>query len=99
MMSILDALRAPLDAIFVEASADLEARFTARTAELDRREAELAMERERLTLDSVVQAAWRECQQTERRRCLALIERELQAARPMSAHRSSLLRLSRMVGE
>lgn len=97
--ALLEALREPLDLIIAEASADLEARNAARAAELDQREAEIAKAMELATVDSRVRAAWRECALHERRRFQALISRELADARPMSAHRTSLLRLSRYVME
>jgi hypothetical protein len=97
MTDPLTRTRQEINTLLASLRNDLDAAAAQRAAELDRREAELAKTAETYTRDGAVRAAWRECAQRERDRFCALISRELVDAKPMSPHRTSLLRLSRHV--
>ena len=82
----LYAIRETLNQIIAEAAADLE-----------QRERQVAEASEQLTIDSRVQAAWRESQQVERRRIIDLIDAQLQQLSGAGMNAISLRTLRRMV--
>lgn len=97
MADTLETARREVDALLASLRSELDAYAAQRTADLDRREADLVRAQELLSQDGAVQAAYQQGQADERRRLLTLIRMQLEHLSKASACRVVLSTLRRMV--